>query len=335
MGKLDELRRLAGGNADESMGAGRAAVVHGAPGPGPRPVAARLQGITRSQNVAEIPVERIGPDPDQPREDFDEEALLRLAESLKARGQLQPIRVRWDEGRGLYIIVCGERRWRAARMAGLDTMAGVIVEGPMNAAELLTVQLVENALREDLRPLEQAKAFRALMQQRDWSARQLARELAIPHPNVVRALALLELPPSVQDSVEQGALPPATAYEVSKLPTAEAQAEVAGLVVAEGLSRGASGGRRSAPIAAGREGQGAGQGAEGHNPDRPHFGRVQGHCGVPPRHRAGDRRGGPPRAGGPMGGRGGPRKRCGMRRGGVWASRETPTGGNLAWATPA
>ncbi len=122
-------------------------------------------------------------------------------------------------------------------MAGLDTMAGVIVEGPMNAAELLTVQLVENALREDLRPLEQAKAFRALMQQRDWSARQLARELAIPHPNVVRALALLELPPSVQDSVEQGALPPATAYEVSKLPTAEAQAEVAGLVVAEGLSR--------------------------------------------------------------------------------------------------
>ena len=90
----------------------------------------RLQGVARSKNAAEIPVDRIGPDPDQPREEFDAEALGRLAESLKTRGQLQPIRVRWDEEQGAYVIVCGERRWRAAELAGLPTMSCVIVDGP-------------------------------------------------------------------------------------------------------------------------------------------------------------------------------------------------------------
>src|SRR4051812_31024145 len=104
MGKLDELMKASRGIAAESMGAVRAPVapaMHGASA-----VPDRLQGIIRSKTAGEIPLAKIGPDPDQPREEFDDEALARLAESMRSRGQLQPIRVRWDESRAQYVIVC-------------------------------------------------------------------------------------------------------------------------------------------------------------------------------------------------------------------------------------
>ncbi len=240
MGKLDDLRRTMGPTARESMGVGRD-VVHSAPAAGMgatlRPISGRMQGVTRSKDAAEIAVDRIAPDPAQPREDFDPEALERLADSLRTRGQLQPIRVRWDEGRGIYVIIAGERRWRAARMASLASMSCVIADAPATEGELLAIQLVENALREDLRPLEQAKAYRTLIESNGWSARQVARELAIDHTNVIRALALLDLPETVQARVEQGTLPPATAYEVSKIADPTEQAELAARVVDENLSR--------------------------------------------------------------------------------------------------
>jgi ParB family chromosome partitioning protein len=193
--------------------------------------------VVRSKDVAQIQLDRIAPDPGQPREDFDEESLGRLAESMKARGQLQPIRVRWDEDKGLYVIVCGERRWRAARVAGLASVACVIVEGALDPSELLAIQLVENALREDLKPIEQARAYRQLMDRNGWSTRQVAKELSIAQPQVVRALALLNLPGAVQDQVEQGALAPATAYEIGKLGGAEEQRAMAERVLAERLTR--------------------------------------------------------------------------------------------------
>ncbi len=238
MAKLDELMKASRAVAAESMGAARpAAPMHGAsPGPAPRSTD-RLTGVARSKNAAEIPVDRIVPDPGQPREEFGPEALDRLADSLKARGQLQPIRVRWDEGQEQYVIICGERRWRAARRAGLATVACVIADGPVDAGEMLALQMIENCVREDLRPIEQARAFRALIDRNGWSARQVARELGVDQSNVVRALALLDLPPAVRDQVERGSLPPATAYEVSKLDDPGAQAEVAARVVAGGLSR--------------------------------------------------------------------------------------------------
>jgi ParB family chromosome partitioning protein len=238
MAKLDELMKASRSVASESMGAPRSpAPMHGASTTPAAQTPERLKGIIRSKNVAEIPVERIGPDPDQPREEFDDEALNRLAESLKSKGQLQPIRVRWDEGRNRYIIICGERRWRAAQRAGLESMSAVIVEGPIGAGELLALQLIENCVREDLQPIEQAKAFRSLIDLNGWSARQVARELGIVQSNVVRALALLELPTAVQDEVEKGALPPATAYEVSKLEDPDAQSRIATRVITEKLSR--------------------------------------------------------------------------------------------------
>lgn len=238
MGKMDELRRRAAGNVAESMGAGLdAPPAAPPPGFGPRPTPAHLQGVVRSKDAARIATDRIAPDPDQPREEFDAEGLGRLAESMTARGQLQPIRVRWDEGRGVYVIVCGERRWRAAKLAGIDSMACVIVDGPLSPSDLLAIQLVENALREDLRPIEQARAYRLLMDRNGWSTRQVARELSIAQPQVVRTLALLNLPGDIQDRVEQGDLAPATAYEIGKLDDASAQRAVAERVVAERLTR--------------------------------------------------------------------------------------------------
>ena len=152
MGKLDELMKTSRGIASESMGRPQAAaVMNRASAPTAASVPDRLQGIARSKNAAEIPLDKIDRDPDQPREEFEPGALARLAESIRVRGQLQPVQVRWSEERSLYIIVCGERRWRAARMAGSTTMSCVIMEGPISPAELLSLQLVENLVREDLR----------------------------------------------------------------------------------------------------------------------------------------------------------------------------------------
>ncbi|MGE3818888.1 MAG: ParB/RepB/Spo0J family partition protein, partial [Isosphaeraceae bacterium] len=161
----------------------------------------------------------------------------RLAQSLKTRGLLPPLRVRWDAGLDRFVILCGERRWRAARLAGLESLACVIIEGDLSPQERLAVQLVENALREDLRPIEQAKAYKTLMDDQVWTVRQLAAELAIHHGQVVRAMALLELPAPVRDQVEQGSLAPATAYEISKVEDEDTRQRLAQRVIAEGLSR--------------------------------------------------------------------------------------------------
>jgi ParB family transcriptional regulator, chromosome partitioning protein len=145
--------------------------------------------------------------------------------------------VRWDEGRGAYVILAGERRWRAARLAGLEKLACVIHEGVLTDEEKLAMQLVENALRADLKPVEQARAYRRLMDARGYSTRNLAAELHIAQTSVVRALALLELPADVQARVEGGELASTVAAELAKLPDAAVQAEVAQAVVSEKLTR--------------------------------------------------------------------------------------------------
>lgn len=243
MSKLDKLRQNGLGNAAESMGAGvlgrtaPGSALHGATALGPAAPPAHLQGVSRNKDAAVIPTEKIGPDPEQPREEFDPEDLRQLSESLRTRGQIQPISVYWEEGRGLYVIVCGERRWRAAKMAGMTTMTATVLAKRPEAGERLAIQLIENIIRADLKPVEQAKAYRQLMALNGWSAAQLTRELAVTESKVTRALALLDLPEAVQDQVELGILPPATAYEISKVPDRSDQAALAERVVAEKLTR--------------------------------------------------------------------------------------------------
>ncbi|MGZ3336656.1 MAG: ParB/RepB/Spo0J family partition protein [Isosphaeraceae bacterium] len=236
MSKLDELRRGAGGNVAESMGAG---VARRSPADGMSvPIGgARYQDLVKAKNTFEVPTDKIVPDPNQPRKVFTPEDLQDLSDSIRSRGLLQPIRARWDEERQKYVIVTGERRWRAAIMAGKATVACVIVEGEMTESEILHDQLVENCLRSDLQPIEQAEAFRGLIDARNWTAARLAEELHIRDSTVFKALVLLELPGEVRERVAAGEIKPATAYALSQLDVPQDQVELAERVVAEKLTR--------------------------------------------------------------------------------------------------
>ena len=236
MGKLDEMRRAGGAAAAESIGVG-VPPIGGLSGATIGLSSPRWDGVSKVKNAALIPHDKINVDPDQPREEFDEEGLDRLAESLKLRGQLQPIRVRWDEGRRCYVIVCGERRWRAAGRAGLKGLECIVMDGPVGAEELLALQLVENLMREDLKPIEQAKAFRSLMDQHGWSTHRVAGELSVSQNHVVTALQLLKLPEAVQGRVERGEVPASTAYELSKIADPSEQIRLAGEAAAGRLRR--------------------------------------------------------------------------------------------------
>ena len=122
-------------------------------------------------------------------------------------------------------------------MAGKATVACVIVEGEMTESEILHDQLVENCLRSDLQPIEQAEAFRGLMEAKNWTAARLAEEIHIRDSTVFKALALLELPGEVRERVAAGEIKPATAYALSQLDGPQDQVEMAERVVAEKLTR--------------------------------------------------------------------------------------------------
>ena len=235
--------------------------------------AERLKGVSSLKRAFLIPVDRIVSDPEQPRREFDPEGLRELAESLKTRGQLQPVRVRWDEPSGNWVLISGERRWRAAALAGLPSLQAVEAKGTLTPDEILEDQLVENCLREDLKPIEQARAFKVLMDVRGWSHRQLAEQLHIAPSAVSQALALLRLPDAVQESVEVGNLAPSAAYELSKVNDPENQARIAAQVVAEGLSR-----AETAEVvrrASGRTITGKGRGAGKGRKAKPHVFRTK------------------------------------------------------------
>jgi ParB family transcriptional regulator, chromosome partitioning protein len=236
MSKLDELRRGAGVNAAESMGAGvpRRSLAEGVSNP---IGGTRYKDLVKAKNAFEVPTDKIVPDPNQPRKTFAPEDIQDLSDSIRSRGLLQPIRVRWDEEREKYVIVAGERRWRATIMAGRQAIACVVVEGEMTESEILHDQLVENCLRTDLQPIEQAEAFKILMDAKNWTAGRLAEELHIRDSTVFKALALLELPGEVRERVATGEIKPATAYALSQLDRPQDQVELAERVVAEKLTR--------------------------------------------------------------------------------------------------
>jgi ParB family transcriptional regulator, chromosome partitioning protein len=233
MNKAEKLALASNDRAGESLGKNRR-VDRPAPAvQGP----SKFAGVSSLSGAAVIEVARIVRDPNQPREEFDEEAIDRLAQSIKTRGQLQPVRVRWDEEQGVYVLIAGERRWLGIQRAGLPTVTAVIEEGELDPDALLEIQLVENCLREDLKPIEQAKAYRRVMNRRGWSTTRVATELHISQGSVVKALKLLELPEEVQVQVEQGVLAPSTAYQISKIQGPEEQVAVAAQAVAGRLRR--------------------------------------------------------------------------------------------------
>lgn len=201
------------------------------------PVADAFRGRARLNAACEIAIERIIPDPDQPRKEFDEEPLTQLAASLKARGFIQPIRVRWDSAIDRYIIVVGERRWRAAQQVGLIAIPCIVTDGKATPEEILEDQLVENCLREGLRPLEQARAYQTLMARLGISQRALADRLSVSHGQISQCLELLKLPPDVQADVDSGEIPKTTAYQLSRIADPAQLAEAVAATKAGTLSR--------------------------------------------------------------------------------------------------
>src|SRR4051794_20848445 len=226
--KTDMLANIAGSMQGRAPIRGESSARGAASGPPEKSAIERQsEGRRRLDSAAVIRVDRIIPDPNQPRTEFDEEALHRLAASLKERGQLQPVRVRWDDAESRYVVVVGERRWRAAKIAGLETLACIVVTGEIPPGDLLEDQLIENLLRDDLKPIEQARAFKSLLATRDLSQRQLAERLQIGQATIAKALALLNLPEEIQASVDAGAIGPDIAYELTKVDDPTEQAALA------------------------------------------------------------------------------------------------------------
>ena len=193
-----------------------------APAPGKKDM-----GRRPLRNVGKVAISQVVPDPEQPRVEFDEDALNRLALSIREKGQLNPIRVRWSDALEKWIIISGERRWRAAQRASLTEIECCFIEDDLTISEVLEEQLIENCLRENLQPIEEAEAFASLMKLNDWTGKRVAETLRVHPSRVSRALALLKLPDEVQEQVTAGLISSRSAYEISKLANAKAQASLA------------------------------------------------------------------------------------------------------------
>ncbi|MCP2340559.1 ParB/RepB/Spo0J family partition protein [Actinomadura rupiterrae] len=187
-------------------------------------------------HFAELPPRTIRPNPRQPREHFDDEALRELSESISIVGLLQPIVVRriQDGMEHDYELIMGERRWRAAQMAGLDAIPAIVRDTGDDA--MLRDALLENLHRQQLNPLEEAAAYQQLLEDFGATHEQLATRIGRSRPHITNTLRLLNLPPNVQRRVAAGVLSAGHARALLSLDTAEAQDRLAQRIVAEGLS---------------------------------------------------------------------------------------------------
>ena len=187
-------------------------------------------GSRGREGLANLAVGAIEPHPDQPRRRFDEDALTELAQSIAARGVIQPVIVRPLAG-GRYQLVAGERRWRAAQKAQVHEIPAIIRE--LDEAEVLALALIENIQREDLNPVEEARAYHRLAEQQGMTQAEIARLVDKSRSHVANMQRLLQLPDSVLDHVEAGRLDMGHARA---LVGCEAAAELAERAVSQGLS---------------------------------------------------------------------------------------------------
>jgi ParB family chromosome partitioning protein len=183
---------------------------------------------------AEIPIDQLRPNPQQPRHHFDHESLEELAASIRLHGVLQPLLVS-EEPPDRYLLITGERRWRAARLAGLATVPAVIRER-IEDKEQLELALVENLQRRDLTPLEESRAFDHLRSSLGLSQQEIADRVGMDRSTVANALRLLKLPAEVQELVELGKLSAGHARTLLAFADDEKRCEWAQRAVAAGLS---------------------------------------------------------------------------------------------------
>jgi ParB family transcriptional regulator, chromosome partitioning protein len=177
------------------------------------------------------------PDPTQPRKTFLKEEIARLAASIAARGVLQPLRIRRDPERECWWVVTGECRLKAAIEAGLTHVPCIEVEGEVSDIDQLSDQVIENVVRNALRPLELARALAKLKSLKGCTSRVLAEELGLSGSAITRAEALLTLPPDVQAMVDDGRLAESKAYDISRLPDEASQRDMAFAVAVRKMNR--------------------------------------------------------------------------------------------------
>lgn len=182
--------------------------------------------------VTEIAVSQLDPNPDQPRRTFDTQALEALAESIRQAGVLQPLLV--VENGARYRIVAGERRYRAARMAGLQSVPCVVRD--MTEQERMEAALIENLQREDLNPIEEAAGIRALMEECGYTQELAAKRVGRSRPAVANLLRLLQLPESIREMVKAGELSAGHARVLAGLADESRQLALAERAVREGMS---------------------------------------------------------------------------------------------------
>ncbi len=207
------------------------------------------KAIAPATGERRLPIEQVEPNPEQPRRDFDMEPLQELADSIHERGIIQPLIVRKDPVKsGVYQIVAGERRWRAAQMAKLHEVPVIVRE--FTDEEVLEVAIIENVQREDLNPIDEAHGYRQLVERFGHTQEHLAQALGKSRSHVANLMRLLQLPDDVQRLLRDGHL---SSGHARALITAENASELARQVVQKGLSvrqteKLAKGGKRTTSV---------------------------------------------------------------------------------------
>ena len=180
-----------------------------------------------------LPISKVEPRSQQPRKYFDEQGLQELSDSIAEHGIIQPLTVREISG-GYYQIIAGERRWRAARMAGLDEVPARIIEA--DDKKTMELALVENLQRENLNPAEEARGYKTLMEEYGMTQEETAKRVGKSRPVIANALRLLNLPDVVMDMLQNGEIAPGAARAILALEKSEDQIKAAETVVKEKLS---------------------------------------------------------------------------------------------------
>jgi ParB family chromosome partitioning protein len=183
--------------------------------------------------VTEVPLSSLNPNPSQPRKEFDQQSLNELADSIRKKGVLQPVLVEAG-GEGSYTIIAGERRVRAARLAGLEKIP--VIVGRFSSREKLEIALIENIQREDLAPIEEALAYKRLMETSGMSQEEVAAQVGKDRSTVANSLRLLKLPEEMRQALDKGGMSAGHARAILMASTPSRQQQLFRQIVEQGIS---------------------------------------------------------------------------------------------------
>jgi ParB family chromosome partitioning protein len=193
--------------------------------------------IVRNHELRSIPVASIVTDPTQPRKKFDPSKIEALRKSIDVKGILNPLHVRFDPGRYVYLLLLGECRYRAAVEAKLETVPCFVVEGDLDEAEILADRIIENIVRTDLSPIETARALDRLKSISKCNSKELAERFGFNESSLCKKLSLLKLPLEIQTLIETGTIPESSGYELARVENEETRKNLIEAILAGRMTR--------------------------------------------------------------------------------------------------